>query len=233
VQGPNERSVRRRATQVLLVEPEPTLAARLREALEEWGGTVQWESSLEQGLRACTKRFELVVLDLDLPDGSGMRLAEAATQLRPLPAIVAFSGRASPSDAFRLAQLGVLAYLPKPLSAPELRGQLESALERTPNYLPHLLAAVGRESFRQVLERVRRAMAEQALAISAGNKTGAARLLGITRQAVQQLIRDLDLDEGHARMPAHGDDGETRRSIEPRSARSSDGDRLSPVPNDV
>jgi len=47
-----------------------------------------------------------------------------------------------------------------------------------------------------VLDRVRRSMAEQALAMAAGNKTGAARLLGITRQAVQQLIRDLDLSDG-------------------------------------
>jgi hypothetical protein len=64
-----------------------------------------------------------------------------------------------------------------------------------------------------VLDRVRRAMAEQALAMAAGNKTGAARLLGITRQAVQQLIRDLELSDG-SRRPTYtaspSDDPERR-----------------------
>jgi DNA-binding NtrC family response regulator len=217
---------------VLLVEAEARLADSLRAALELWGGEVHCARTLEQAVRACTLRFELVVLDLDLPDGCGMQLAEAATRLRPLPAIVAISGRATAGDAFRLAQLGVLAYLPKPLSPRELTQHLELVLEQTPNYMPHLLGTVGRESFRHVLDRVRRAMAEQALAISAGNKTGAARLLGITRQAVQQLIRDLALTEPSVRLVLDdgSDEAEDERGTGGGEARRGIGDRFSPVP---
>lgn len=232
MQGPKERLVRRAPRRVLLVEAEPALANSLREALEVWGGgAVRSVSTLEQAIQACTMRFELVVLDLDLPGGCGMQLAAAATRLRPLPAIVAISGRAAPVDAFRLAQLGVLAYLPKPVSPAELTRQLELVLAQTPNYVPHLLSTVGRESFRSVLDRVRRAMAQQALALSAGNKTGAARLLGITRQAVQQLIRDLDLSEPRVSL-VFDDAGyeDERPQAEARSGGSSSLDRLSPVP---
>lgn len=137
-----------------------------------------------------------MVLDVDLPDGSGVALAEHAARMRPQPIILAISADATPREAFRLAQLGALAFLPKPLSLADFMVSLEAVLDKAPDYVPHLVAVVGHESFRAVLDRVRRAMAEQALALAAGNKTGAARLLGITRQAVQQLIRDLDLNDG-------------------------------------
>ena len=41
---------------------------------------------------------------------------------------------------------------------------------------------------------MRRNMVQQALAMSGGNRTRAAQLLGVTRQAVQQMIRELELD---------------------------------------
>jgi DNA-binding NtrC family response regulator len=84
-----------------------------------------------------------------------------------------------------------------------------------------MVAIVGRVSFREVLDRVRRSMAEQALAMSAGNKTGAARLLGITRQAVQQLIRDLDLTDSQRPQPdpePSGDPDETLSTAEARGS---------------
>jgi ActR/RegA family two-component response regulator len=164
--------------------------------LRDWGATVFWVRTLDQGLRACNRPFELMVLDVDLPDGSGVALAELAARMRPQPIIISISGQATPRDAFRLAQLGALALLTKPLSLADFMVTVEAVLEKAPDYVPHLVAVVGHESFRTVLDRVRRAMAEQALALAEGNKTGAARLLGITRQAVQQLIRDLDLHDG-------------------------------------
>jgi hypothetical protein len=55
---------------------------------------------------------------------------------------------------------------------------------------------VGSASYHDVAARVRRTMVEQALRLSGGNKTGAARILRISRQAVQQLMRSLEVPDG-------------------------------------
>jgi DNA-binding NtrC family response regulator len=108
--------------------------------------------------------------------------------------MIAISGQASANEAFRLGALGVRAYLSKPLSFTELIATIECVLDQAPDLSQLLVASVGRQRFRDVQEQVRRTMAEQALALARGNRTEAARLLGVSRQAVQQLIRDLDID---------------------------------------
>jgi DNA-binding NtrC family response regulator len=79
------------------------------------------------------------------------------------------------------------------LSLADFTATFEALLSNAPDYIPQLVSAVGQEGMRDILDHVRKALAEQALARSSGNKTGAARLLGVTRQAVQQLISDLGL----------------------------------------
>jgi DNA-binding NtrC family response regulator len=60
-------------------------------------------------------------------------------------------------------------------------------------------AQVGHESLQRVQASVKRAMVERALALAADNRTNAARLLGVSRQAVQQMIRDLELRQAAPR----------------------------------
>jgi DNA-binding NtrC family response regulator len=110
-----------------------------------------------------------------------------------MPAVVAISGDVSPKEAFELARLGVCAYLTKPLSLDDLRVTKEAIVRQ--RSVVHVFAAarVGRETLQDVQADVRKAMVEQALAMTEGNRTEAARLLGVTRQAVQQMVRDIGL----------------------------------------
>ena len=179
----------------LVVEDDSLLRNALERTLKDWGASVECVASLAAGLAALTSSPHLVVFDIGLPDGSGVAIAEAASRLRPLPMMVAISGKATGPEGFKLARLGVLGYLPKPLSLADFTKTLERILAEAPDLVPTLVTAVGREPFQNVLTRLRRAMVEQALALSQGNKTVAAKLLGVTRQAVQQQIRDLDLNE--------------------------------------
>jgi DNA-binding NtrC family response regulator len=52
---------------------------------------------------------------------------------------------------------------------------------------------VGSQPLHDIVGGVRRVLVEQALALSGGNKTHAAELLQVTRQAVQHMVRDLEL----------------------------------------
>jgi DNA-binding response OmpR family regulator len=177
----------------LVVEDDDVLGRAIVRALEEWGNTVVWTTTLAEGLAVAESGPDIVILDVGLPDGSGVTLAERLSQRRPAPIMIAMSGRASASEAFALGALGVRGYLSKPVSFSELVATIDSILERAPDLSPLLVASVGRRKFQDVQEQVRRTMTEQALALANGNRTEAARLLGVTRQAVQQLIRNLEI----------------------------------------
>jgi DNA-binding NtrC family response regulator len=215
---------RKQPLRVLVALEDPELGEAFREALREWGASAQCARTLHEAIAACAQPFELLVVDAQLPDGSGVALAELAGRMRPAPLVLAVTSRTAAREAFRMAQLGAVAHLQKPATVAELTTTVEQILSRPPEFMPHLIAAVGRVNFREVLDRVRRAMAEQALAMAGGNKTGAARLLGITRQAVQQLIRDLDLSDGSQRplydsLPPAVDSVEEARGSEPELSR--------------
>jgi two-component system response regulator RegA len=178
----------------LVVEDDLELARAIVRSLEEWGAITTSAATLAHALPMLESRPELVILDISLPDGSGLRVAERACQMRPAPLVIVFSGSATAEEAFRLGQLGVRGYLRKPISLADFTATVVALLSAAPDLAPFLVATVGRQPFQDVLESVRRTMAEQALALAGGNRTGAARLLGVTRQAVQHLIKDLGID---------------------------------------
>lgn len=177
----------------LIIEDDTILLGSLSVCLREWGATVLTAVSLAEGLARLSEHPELIIFDIRLPDGSGVRVAEAAVLLKPLPAMVAISGEASGPEGFDLARFGVLGYLEKPLSLTDFTRTLEALLSRAPDIVPATAVLVGRAPFQDLMAKMRRAMVEQALALSGGNRTTAARLLGVSRQAVQQQIRDLDV----------------------------------------
>jgi hypothetical protein len=102
--------------------------------------------------------------------------------------IIAISGCASPGESFRLAQRGVRAYLEKPFSLQSLTALVDEAWDEPPDLDPLIVGCVGTLGMREVGERVRDVMLRQALALT-GSRGGAARLLHVTRQAVQQVVR--------------------------------------------
>jgi len=130
-----------------------------------------------------------VVIDVRLPDESAFAVVEIASQLSPAPIVVAMSGKASPDEAFRLGQRGVRRYLPKPFSMAEFRSAVEGARSEAPDIEPIISAWVGRIPMRELQREVRRVMVKEALALTEGSRSGAARLLHVTRQAVQQILR--------------------------------------------
>ena len=174
---------------VLIVEDDKGLCAAIaREALR-WGSEVIQAHSAKEALERLAANPALLIVDVRLPDGNGLDVVEAAGQRRPVPTMIAISGQASPEEAFRLAQAGVRGYLSKPLSAQDLIRAVEEALHDAPALGHAAVAAVGRTPLRDAQEQVRSAMIEQALASADGNFSETARLLNVSRQAVQQMAQ--------------------------------------------
>lgn len=134
---------------------------------------------------------DLVLTDVRLPDGTGFDVVECANALVPMPIVIALSGEATPDESFALASLGVRAYLAKPVRAETLEATLRRAHSEAPRLLPHVRSAVGRVSLRAVEDDVRRSMVQEALARTKGNRRGAAKLLSVSRQMLQHMLREL------------------------------------------
>lgn len=136
---------------------------------------------------------ELVLLDISLPDGSGVAVLEQLGAQVRAPAVVVLSALESPLVAFRLAQMGACAWLPKPVTADELRAAVEQALSHIPDLTPQLRTAVGRIAVRDLETQVRATMLQEALVRSQGSRRGAARLLSVSRQLLQHMLKAMDI----------------------------------------
>jgi two-component system response regulator RegA len=174
---------------VLIIEDDRALSAAIARTVVTWAAVPTEASTIEEGLRLAGEHPDLVILDVRLPDGTALDFVRKAMQLCPAPAIVAISGQASAEEAFELAKEGVRAYLPKPFSLLELTQQVEHALNDPPHVEPLVAGWVGQIPLRDVQNDVRRVMVDQALGKAKGSRSGAARLLYVTRQAVQQALR--------------------------------------------
>jgi len=96
---------------------------------------------------------------------------------------------AGPEQSFRLAQRGVRAYLPKPFATTDLLQAINQAFNGPLDLRPHVRSVVGRLSLQEVEAEVRRTMLQEALARAGGSRRAAARLLRVSRQLVQHIIK--------------------------------------------
>lgn len=208
--------VRRTIARVLIVEDNVPLRAAIARRFVQWGATPVEAGTVQEALDCLDPTPDLIIIDVCLPDQPATTLLEAAANLWPVPLKIAISGLASPEQAFRLAQLGVRDFLSKPFSLDDLTATVEAACEKAPD-VEHLITdAVGHVPMREVQGKVRSAMVKQALALTDGSRTGAARLLAVSRQAVQQFVR------GRAPDPAGSDSADTdERPPAPTSPRPS------------
>ncbi len=118
------------AHHILIVEDEAEIRRFVRLTLQSDGHTVHEADSLQRGLiEAGTRRPDLVVLDLGLPDGDGVTLIRDMRQWSAAPVIV-LSARSSEADKIVALDAGADDYLVKPFGAGELLARVRAQLRR-------------------------------------------------------------------------------------------------------
>lgn len=117
-------------TSVLIVEDEHAIRRFLRTALEAEDLRVFDAATLQRGLlEAATRKPDLVILDLGLPDGDGLDFIRDIRQWSPVPIIV-LSARSDERDKIAALDAGADDYLSKPFGIGELQARLRVALRR-------------------------------------------------------------------------------------------------------
>ena len=114
-----------------LIEDEPDFALMCRTYLEREGFAVTWAMDARAGKAVMYDGgIDLVVLDLGLPDGSGLELLRALRSSSRLPVIVV-SGHGDETDRVAGLEIGADDYLVKPFSQRELVARIRAVLRRS------------------------------------------------------------------------------------------------------
>jgi two-component system, OmpR family, KDP operon response regulator KdpE len=115
---------------ILIVEDEAEIRRFVRMALVAEGFEVIEAEGIQRGLiEAGTRRPDLLVLDLGLPDGDGIELIRDLRAWSDMPVLV-LSARTTESDKINALDAGADDYLVKPFSAGELLARVRAQLRR-------------------------------------------------------------------------------------------------------
>lgn len=118
---------------VLLVEDEISVARGLKMVMDGEGYDVDVADSGRVALNKFrTKKFDLMVTDLRLPDIDGMEVIEQVRESRPDTKVVIITGYPSVATAVKAVKLGISDYLRKPFTDDEFMEAVDTAMKDAP-----------------------------------------------------------------------------------------------------
>jgi DNA-binding response OmpR family regulator len=125
---------------ILLIEDEPRMLALLHKGLSENGHDVSLAECGAEGLkRTLHKDFDVILLDVGLPDLSGYDVAQVLKERGCLASILMLTAYNKEDEIVHGLNLGADDYLTKPFSFPELLARLRAITRPTPEPAPTTL----------------------------------------------------------------------------------------------
>ena len=116
---------------ILIIEDEQVILSGCRLVLMEQGYVVDTRLTGETGLDAAlTGSYDLVLLDVKLPDLNGMEILQKIREKRPDVHVIVMTGFSTVQNAVEAMKLGAFDYLAKPFSDGELVLAIEKAIDK-------------------------------------------------------------------------------------------------------
>ena len=113
---------------LLVIEDNPRLAQKIKQQLQKWF-IVENAYSGDEGLRFATSgTFDVILLDLGLPDTTGLEVCKQIRQYSKELPILVLTGEDSTSSKVELLESGADDYLTKPFEPAELRVRVNSLI---------------------------------------------------------------------------------------------------------
>nr|WP_314900383.1 two-component system response regulator CreB [uncultured Deefgea sp.] len=114
---------------IVLIEDEPAIADTLRFALERDGLSVTWCALARDG-EIAAQQADLVILDIGLPDDSGLEVLKRLRKHSDMPVLL-LTARAEEFDRILGLELGADDYVVKPFSPREVAARVKTILKRS------------------------------------------------------------------------------------------------------
>ncbi len=116
---------------ILIVDDDTALSDITREMLESYEYEVEQAFSVDEAYEVLTDgKYDLILLDINLPDGEGFEVCQELRRVSTVPVIFA-SARTSLDDRVAGFEMGGDDYLPKPYSMKELLVRVNALIRRT------------------------------------------------------------------------------------------------------
>lgn len=117
-------------SRVLIIEDDLSIAELQRDYLNMSGFDVEIEQNGARGLAmALDETFDLVLVDLMLPDADGFQICRAYREKKETPLLIV-SAKGAEADKIRALGLGADDYIVKPFSPAELVARVKAHIER-------------------------------------------------------------------------------------------------------
>ena len=118
------------ARSILVIDDEPQIRRAVRNALADVADRISEATTGGEGIdRAAAERPDLIVLDLGLPDMSGVNVCREIRRWAVMP-IVVLSARHAEQEKVELLNAGADDYVTKPFSTLELTARVRAQLRR-------------------------------------------------------------------------------------------------------
>jgi DNA-binding response OmpR family regulator len=117
--------------QILHVDDDPDIRLLMSASLQEFGYRVMTAGTIAEALRLAQNfQFDLCILDVKLPDGTGIELCQKLKELQEGAPIVYYSGHADIATSEQALDVCGDAYIRKPVSITELEETIAGLLKR-------------------------------------------------------------------------------------------------------
>jgi DNA-binding NtrC family response regulator len=113
---------------ILVIDDESVICDACRLILAEKGHSVDRCQTGKSGLLAIEGgTYNLILLDMKLPDIDGMEILKTVREKTPAPCVIVMTGYSTMSNALQAMKLGAADYLAKPFTDDELVGAIEKS----------------------------------------------------------------------------------------------------------
>ncbi|MEO1022315.1 MAG: response regulator transcription factor [Bacteroidota bacterium] len=117
---------------ILVVEDDPSVRTLVKAVLEHNGNSVELAETANDGeLMATSKEYEMIILDLGLPDGDGYEVCKSIRDKNITTPVLILSGEQETDVKVKCLKVGADDYLTKPFNTEELLARLEAIKRRS------------------------------------------------------------------------------------------------------
>lgn len=119
---------------ILIVEDNELIATGIKDRLNDEGFLVDSSNNIKEAMQLLTSnKYNLILLDIVLPDGNGINFYKTIKELSNHTAVIFLTAKDTEDDIVRGLELGADDYIVKPFRTRELISRIRNVLRRSKN----------------------------------------------------------------------------------------------------